>query len=222
MPDIELRGSTQGTSRSPRSLRIVALGDSTTAGTPGFRSPREAPPTGEGDTQSQYAYWMVRTHPEWTVLNRGVNGETTTAILSRFEADVLSERPDYVIILAGVNDVFQGRTAAQIFPNLEQLYLRSVAARIRVIGASMLPYNSISREALGQMRWVNRWIEQTASGLGFRFFDAHALLADPNIDGRLIGSPDGLHPDVAGYRKLGEALATVLEEEELREYPGSR
>ena len=39
---------------------IVALGDSTTAGTPGFRSPVEAPPDGAGDVESQFAYWLMQ------------------------------------------------------------------------------------------------------------------------------------------------------------------
>ena len=66
-------------------LTILALGDSTTAGTPEFRSPVEVPPHGEGNVQSQYIYWMMKAHPEWTVLNRGVNGERTDQILNRFE-----------------------------------------------------------------------------------------------------------------------------------------
>ena len=33
---------------------IVALGDSTTAGTPYFKSPVEAPPNGEGDAQAPF------------------------------------------------------------------------------------------------------------------------------------------------------------------------
>ena len=55
-------------------LRIVGLGDSTTAGTPAFLSPLESPPNGRGNPESQYAYWMNQLHPEWTVLNRGING----------------------------------------------------------------------------------------------------------------------------------------------------
>ena len=54
---------------------IVALGDSTTAGTPLFKSPIEAPPDGRGDERSQFAYWLMQRQPEWRVLNRGVNGE---------------------------------------------------------------------------------------------------------------------------------------------------
>ena len=54
---------------------IVALGDSTTAGTPLFKSPIEAPPDGSGDERSQFAYWLMQQQPDWSVLNRGVNGE---------------------------------------------------------------------------------------------------------------------------------------------------
>src|SRR5262249_44314137 len=87
---------------------IVALGDSTTAGTPLFRSPVEAPPAGRGDERSQYAYWLSRAHPEWRVLNRGVNGERTDQIAARFDRDVLAASPQLVVIIAGVNDVYQG------------------------------------------------------------------------------------------------------------------
>src|SRR3954466_3258451 len=96
---------------APQAIRIVALGDSTTAGTPAFRSPIEAPPAGSGDEQSQYAYWLMRAHPEWDVRNRGVNGERTAEIAMRFDRDVAGARPTVVIVIGGVNDIYQGRTA---------------------------------------------------------------------------------------------------------------
>src|SRR5205809_2279958 len=95
---------------------IIAIGDSTTAGTPGFRSPLEAPPNGSGNVESQYAYWLTKTHPNWRVLNRGVNGERSDQIHARFERDVIAETkkgdgPFLIVIIAGVNDVYQGRPA---------------------------------------------------------------------------------------------------------------
>ena len=81
-------------------LRIVAMGDSTTAGTPGWKSPTEAPPAGAGDETSQYAYWMMQAHPEWEVLNRGVNGERSDEILARFERDVIAVHPALVVVIA--------------------------------------------------------------------------------------------------------------------------
>jgi len=76
-------------------ITIVALGDSTTAGTPGFRSPIEAPPNGSGNVESQYAHWLTSTHPEWLVLNRGVNGERSDEVRPSLSiADVLSNAPE--------------------------------------------------------------------------------------------------------------------------------
>ncbi len=73
-------------------IRIVALGDSTTAGTPGFQSALEVPPDGRGDETSQYAYWLMRAHPDWEVLNRGVNGERSDEIAARLARDVIGLR----------------------------------------------------------------------------------------------------------------------------------
>src|SRR5690242_13856462 len=103
-------------------ITIVALGDSTTAGTPGFRSPIEAPPSGEGDVESQYAHWLMRAHPDWNVLNRGVNGERSDQIRARFERDVLRAAPQAAIVIAGVNDIYQGRAAEAVVRELQAMY----------------------------------------------------------------------------------------------------
>ena len=70
-------------------IRIVALGDSTTAGTPGWKSPLEAPPNGSGDETSQYAYWLKKERPDWDVLNKGINAQRSDEIAARFDRDVL-------------------------------------------------------------------------------------------------------------------------------------
>src|SRR5262249_61652619 len=87
-----------------RMIRIVAVGDSTTAGTPAFTSPREAPPNGDGDVTSQYAYWLMKTHADWEVVNQGVNAQRSDLIAARFDADVIAKRPAVVVIIAGVHD----------------------------------------------------------------------------------------------------------------------
>src|SRR5437867_12924696 len=91
-----------------RRVVIVGLGDSTTAGTPAFRSPLDAPPHGEGNPESQYSYWIMRAHPEWTVLNRGINGQKVAQICARFDRYVRQVTPSYATILAGGNDIFSG------------------------------------------------------------------------------------------------------------------
>ena len=195
-----------------RTLTIVGLGDSTTAGTPGFLSPLEAPPIGKGNPESQYAFWMMRAHPEWTVLNRGINGETSEEVRARLSRDVLQVRPAYAIILAGVNDIFRGRTAETVERHLAAMYADVLDAGIVPVAATVLPYNGATPRASGDILTLNAWIENLTKVLGIPFCDTHAAVADPADSNRLRGTPDGLHPDVAGYRAMGESLARTIEE----------
>ena len=191
--------------------RIVALGDSTTAGTPAFLSPLEAPPVGRGDARSQFAYWLMQARPDWRVLNRGINGERSDQIAARFDRDVLAERPDAVIIIAGVNDVYQGRPAAQVTPVLQNLYERASRASIPVVAGSIVPYNTATAAANAAMREINRWIEaEAARRPNLRFVDTRAATAAADDPDTLAGSPDGLHPDLDGYRRMAEALEPAL------------
>ncbi len=194
-----------------RPLKVVGIGDSTTAGTPGFLSPLEAPPNGRGNQESQYSYWMLKLHPNWTVLNRGVNGQRSDEILRRFPRDVLVEKPDYVIILAGVNDVYQRRTVESVKSNLAAMYTRGLSAMIRVVAATILPYNTMAQREAGSIRELNQWVRREARDLKMLFCDTNASVADPADPDRLRASPDGLHPDVSGYRRIGERLAGTIE-----------
>jgi lysophospholipase L1-like esterase len=196
--------------RSPMAV-IVAFGDSTTAGTPAFRSPIEAPPNGAGDEHSQYAYWLMQQHPDWSVLNRGVNGERTDEIAARFDRDVLSAHPRAVIILAGVNDVYQGLPAERVTRQLRAMYDRALSAGIAVIAASIIPYNSATRGQNAEMHAINAWIAaQAAKEPRITFVDTRAAVAAAGNLDRLWGSPDGLHPDVNGYRAMALAIEPAV------------
>jgi lysophospholipase L1-like esterase len=188
-------------------IRIVALGDSTTAGTPGWLSPIEAPPHGRGDETSQYAWWLMRHHPEWDVLNRGVNGERSDQIALRFDQDVIAAAPRAVVIIAGVNDVYQGREAAHVIDHLRQLYGRAAAAGIAVIAGSIVPYNTATAGQNARMRAINDWIR----GSGAAFADTRAAVAAAGNPDRLAESPDDLNPSPDGYRRMAEAIRPVLE-----------
>ena len=192
-------------------ITIVALGDSTTAGTPGFQSPVEAPPDGRGDPQSQYAYWMMQRHPEWRVVNRGVHGERTDDILRRFARDVTAEHPEVVIILAGVNDISQGDPATRLIEQLETLYRHALQEHVTVVACTILPYAGMDQARRTAMAQVNAWIRQYSTSHGLLFCDLSGVVRDPAAPWQLHSSPDGLHPDVAGYRAMGDALTGVLE-----------
>ncbi|MCI4351119.1 MAG: GDSL-type esterase/lipase family protein [Thermoplasmata archaeon] len=193
---------------------IVALGDSTTAGTPAFLSPLEAPPNGRGDSESQYGYWVNRAHPTWVVLNRGVNGERTDQILGRVPRDVVTERPDYLVVLAGVNDVYQGRSFEAIRANLLTIYRVAGVPPGRTVAATILPFNSMRFEQAEKIRSLNTWILEEGARNGLLVCDTNQAVRDRNNPDRLGSTRDGLHPDKAGYRAMGEAVARVIERAE--------
>ena len=193
-------------------VRIVAIGDSTTAGTPAFQSPLEAPPHGRGDPTSQYAYWLMQAHPEWEVLNRGVNGERSDQLCSRFDRDVIANLPTMVVIVAGVNDVYQGRQPAEVIGQLRWMYERASRAGITVVAGTIIPYNTATAEQNAKMHAINAWICRHAeSDAGIAVVDTRAAVAMPDNPDTLSETADQLHPTVAGYRAMAEAIRPVIE-----------
>ena len=191
---------------------IIALGDSTTAGTPGFLSPVEAPPDGSGNPESQYAYWLMRAHSEWRVLNRGVNGERSDQIRQRFNRDVLQARADLVIIVAGVNDIYQGRSAESVQAELLAMYAAARYAGVPAVAGSILPYNTATPEQNARMHAVNRWIRGYGSThTGVAFCDTRAAVAANGKPDILSSSPDDIHPSPEGYRLVALALEPAIE-----------
>ena len=194
-----------------RKITIVALGDSTTAGTPGWKSPLEVAPVGQGDETSQYAYWLMQTHPDWNVLNMGVDGERSDQIRGRFERDVLDQQPRAVVIIAGVNDVYQGRSVQHVKEQLAAMYERARRGGIPVVAGTIIPFNTATAEQNARMKEINAWIrERSTEDPNVAFVDTRAAVADKNNPDALFESPDSLHPSAAGYRRMAEAIEPVL------------
>ena len=203
--------SEKNVSAKDRGFTVLALGDSTTAGTPGFLSPAEAPPDGSGDIKSQYAYWILQKHPEWTVLNRGVRGRRSDQIFNRFKRGLASAHPDVVVVLAGVNDLYQGYPAVYVEAQLKQIYELALKNDIRILACTILPYNESTPKVKQEMSRVNDWIRSYSKEHGILFCDTYVVLNDVKNPGNLAGTPDGIHPDVEGYHQMGDAIREVLE-----------
>lgn len=189
-------------------MMIVALGDSTTAGTPAFKSPLESPPLGSGDETSQYAFWLMKAHPEWVVLNRGISGQRSDEIRARFERDVVQNGPAAVIIIAGVNDIYQGKSVAHVTGHLHAMYARAAEARIPVVAGSIMPFNTATLEQNQRMQRVNDWIRRQPDVI---FADTRAAVAAAGNPDWLFESPDDLHPSAAGYHRMAEVIGEALQ-----------
>src|SRR5207237_7184892 len=124
-----------------------------------------------------------------------------------FERDVLAVKPDAVVVIAGVNDVYQGRGANAVDTvtrELEAMYDIARAAKIPLVAGTILPFNTATPDQNDRMQAVNAWIREYAaqqeSARAVVFCDTRAAVAAPGAPDRLVSSPDNLHPSPEGYR----------------------
>ena len=116
-----------------------------------------------------------------------------------------------MIIIAGVNDVYQGRPAEHVTGQLRAMYDRAAAAGIPVIAGTIVPYNTATPEQNAKMHAINAWIRAEAGrDPNITFADTRAAAARDDNQDMLRGSPDGLHPDIDGYRRMAAVLAAAL------------
>jgi lysophospholipase L1-like esterase len=146
------------------------------------------------------------------VLNRGVNGERSDEIRARFARDVLANDPTVAVIIAGVNDIYQGRSADAVERELERIYDAARAARIPVVAGTIIPFNTATGDHNRRMRAVNDWIRQYAGRHpeDIAYCDTRAAVSAPDAADRLVSSPDDLHPSPDGYRLMALALEPVI------------
>ena len=133
-------------------------------------------------------------------------------IAARFDRDVLAHRPRVVVIIAGVNDIYQNLPADPVTAELRTMYDRAATAGLAVVAGTIVPYNTATADQNARMHAVNDWITaQAAMRPRFRVADTRAAAAHSSNPDLLSGSPDGLHPDIDGYRKMAVAIAPHVE-----------
>ena len=67
------------------------------------------------------------------------------------------------MIIAGVNDIYQGRSAASVERELEAMYDAARAAHIAVVAGSIIPFNTATPDQNARMHAVNDWIRGYAA-----------------------------------------------------------
>jgi lysophospholipase L1-like esterase len=173
------------------------------------------------------------------VLNEGISGARVLRdrmgdnALSRFDRDVLSHpRADTVVLMMGINDIGWPETilvpkgepapsAEEIITGYEQLIARAHANGLRIIGATLTPFENTfeggplfgyydeAKEAKRQA--VNEWIRTSGTFDGVIDFDAIARdPARPKHIRAEYDKGDHLHPNDAGYRAMAEAVDLKL------------
>lgn len=107
--------------------------------------------TGYGVTEEQSWLRRVANASNQLLVNKAIDGNTTTDVLVRFHEDAVSEKPDVVFIMAGTNDALNRRTANIIFNNIVEMINISIDNNmVPIIILQPLPYVSLANEIWGQ------------------------------------------------------------------------
>ena len=188
---------------------VVGVGDSITAGIPGWapdpaiRARLSAP-----DPKSQWEYWAEQELGDgYDVRNCGVGGERTDEIAARLEGCVADA--DVAVLQGGVNDLVQRRSPASAVRNIRAMISTARSAGLDVLVANVLPVNRRFPAIKRKITRLNAMVRTLARDEGVELVDFFDVLEDPTGSERMRtewAAADGVHPSVEGYRRLGRAV----------------
>jgi lysophospholipase L1-like esterase len=140
------------------------------------------------------------------IINKGIVGELSEQMVTRFDSDVIQLSPRVVIILGGSNDLGWGIAPKEILQNLSTMYRRSRENQITPIGCtvpSILGYD----EGILPRIVLNRLLQEHCREIGIRCVDVFRATLDKDTNRLALQySSDGLHLNSSGYGKMGAAI----------------
>ncbi|MGL4876305.1 MAG: GDSL-type esterase/lipase family protein [Clostridium sp.] len=83
--------------------------------------------------KNSFASLLSNTCQGKIILNKGINGDTSTGILTRFYRDVISNSPHLTFIMCGSNDLLSGRSVSSIVSNIELMIKDLISINSNII-----------------------------------------------------------------------------------------
>lgn len=181
-------------SAMPQRPKIVALGDSLTAG------------LGLLESQAYPALLQQRVDTEgyeFDVVNAGVSGDTSAGALRRLDW-ALEGDVRVLIVAVGANDGLRGLSVAEMKRNLSAIIERARARNVAVILAGMEAPPNYGREYALSFRqaFADLARQERVAFIPF-LLDGVAGHGDLNQE-------DGIHPNAAGAQKVADTAWAVL------------
>ena len=166
-------------------------------------------------------FW-VNADPEFftsnNFLGRGISGQTTSHMLVRFRRDVVDHKPEYVVILAGTNDI--AKNLGDIAPenslgNIISMCEIAKANKIKPVICSVIPAKAYRwrpevTDAAQQIMKLNDMLKEYAKANKIMYVDYHSAMADAEGGLPVELAKDGVHPTPEGYKIMEEILVKAL------------
>ena len=147
-------------------------------------------------------------------LNRGVNGEGTAQLLERVGRDVVDEKPDFVILQAGINDVACRFTRGEeVTPEAFRANYLALTERISGCGAKLILIQPFALKMGDKQRYrpylarFNDIIREIAAEKSLPLVPVDEIFmgVTQDIDPAQFAT-DGVHPTHRGCRYIADLL----------------
>ena len=170
-----------------------------------------------GDSITQLWGQEKTGHPEFfsknNYVNKGISGNKTTDMQSRFQKDVIDLDPYCVVIEGGTNDI-AAFTSENILERIKKMAETARKAHIDVVVGSVPPSNSFPKlpdfRPEDRIIELNGMIKQWADAEGFPYVDYYSVLVDDQKGLKKAYQKDTVHPNAAGYTAMEGVIAPIL------------
>ena len=160
---------------------------------------------GDSITEGWARYWNTFFAGK-PYINRGISGQTSEQMVLRFHQDVIDLHPAAVILLAGTNDIAENTgpmTPEMTLNDLRAMLEMAREHNIKLIVCSILPASEFWwHPGLNPAPKVRTWNDQLkawAESEHLIWVDYYTPMADEQGGLKAALSPDGVHPNQAGY-----------------------
>src|SRR5262245_34830391 len=189
-------------------IKIVALGSSSTFGAGASSSAASYP--------SRLADELASRFPghEFSVLNRGANGDEAADMLARLDSAVIAENPDLVLWQVGTNSVLRDKAVS---PHASLLHeglarLKATGADIVLIDPQYAPRVLAKPNAQGMVSLIATTAKSEHVCLFHRFALMQHWYEDQHLPFETFVSADGVHMNDWSYACLAKAVAMAIAE----------
>ncbi len=197
-------------------MKILFLGDSITQS---GRNLQDAHDLGDGYvkiTASKLRPLYPETTFEW--INKGVSGDCTADLLARLQQDVLDEKPDFVVLQAGVNDVWRRFQTGEVISTetFAQNYA-SLVSQIKSCGAKLFLLQPFALNVgdkwrlRPQLKEFNQVIREIAQKEEVALIPLDEIFIGVTQDIHPAQfATDGVHPTHRGCRYIADLVIKAL------------
>lgn len=194
---------------------VVAIGDSITAGAV-LHAPNPDHYAGIDNYANNYPK-MISDHLQisgiknYFLVNKGVNGETTAQMKSRFTTDVINKGCKYVMIHGGINDHATHGIPTTAVQNKLDMYASAEAANIEPMLLGVIPTKTTA-PLLSHQFSIDLHAAESSAYSNRNYVDLwdaiEGMTTNVADDAKMA---DTVHPNITGYTAMAEEIKKFIE-----------